>query len=557
MHYRLITPFRLFIGLICLSLCAGCGSPAQPQPSAEPATATSAPTKPADTAVPTATAVPATATPEPVPAGQIRLGYYTGDEASLQALKDFAPWLTVVSADIYGVDGTGNIVGSDDLGVVETAHNLGLKALLCISNYNSDENVSDFDPALGKAAIIDHRDTFIPAIVKLAVDGGFDGINIDFESLAMTGDLQSDRNAVTEFMQQLSEQTRAAHLSLAMSVPAKSADDPTDDWSYPYDLAALGKVLDYLQYMTYDQHGPWSEPGPVSGYDWVKETVAFAASQTDPSKILIGLPAYGYDWTVQSDTSDESCESFEWTDISARTSATDAVNSWDATTLSPSVTYTGDDGRKHTAWFENSESVRAKMTLVAKYELGGMSVWSLGKEDRSFWEAVAGYPNASAGLTRQEIPDTGISLWVPDGWFIGNGQASDTETRIISATREDISTKETLGTGLVLQIFPAQPTVTATADLAAETYQNLKSDPTIQSILSDFSFDLPDRGEYRLKVRVEYPFQDPLKRDKTILYRIIIRGKQVYLASFESSTATWEADYNQFGQLLEEITLPN
>ena len=39
-------------------------------------------------------------------------------------------------------------------------------------------------------------------------------------------------------------------------------------------------------------------------------------------------------------------------------------------------------------WYENDASIRTKAELVGQYDLGGWSMWALGKEDQSFWEAA-------------------------------------------------------------------------------------------------------------------------------------------------------------------------
>jgi spore germination protein YaaH len=220
------------------------------------------------------------------------------------------------------------------------------------------------------------------------VDGGYDGVNIDFENLAFSRDITEDRAAFTTFIHELATQLHALGLKLAISVPGKTEDSVDDDWSYPFDFKALGEDADLLQLMTYDQHGPWSEPGPVSGADWVEDCVAYAVSLVDPAKLLIGLPAYGYDWDLTASRparGEYVAEAFSWSAISELLAKPGAVEHWDAAAQSPHVTYT-ESGKRHEAWFENAESLRAKMTLIAEYGLAGLSMWSLGQEDAAFWE---------------------------------------------------------------------------------------------------------------------------------------------------------------------------
>jgi spore germination protein YaaH len=322
--------------------------------------------------------------------GTVCLGYYTGDERSFEAVEAFAEYLTIVSVDVYAVEFDGTIKGADDFGVAAFCKAHGIEVYACVSNYNADPDVDGFDAELARAALVTHRDKVIARLVALAAGGGYDGVNVDFENLAFSSNIEGDRAAFTIFIHELAIQLHALGLKLAISVPGKTEDSIDDDWSYPFDYAALAEDADLLQLMTYDQHGPWSEPGPVSGADWVENCVAYAVSLVEPAKLLIGLPAYGYDWDLtDSDPASwtYSATSFSWSDIPDLLAKPGAVEHWDAASQSPHVTYT-EHGHRHEAWFENAASLQAKTGLIAKHHLAGLSMWSLGQEDAGFWEAL-------------------------------------------------------------------------------------------------------------------------------------------------------------------------
>lgn len=314
------------------------------------------------------------------------LAYYTGEAASLASLKASSSHLDMLSIDVFNVQDDGSIARGDDLGAAESAVQHDIQVYACVSNYRG-EPLWDFDPVLARAAILDHKDTFINQLLDLARDPRYAGVNIDLESISYSDDIASDRAAFTAFIQELAGKLHAMHKQLIISVPAKSAESPDDDWAYPYDLAALGRAADYLQLMTYDQHGPWGEPGPIASLDWVEECTAYAASLVDPAKLLIGLPAYAYDW----DTTDPDAEvgELKWTDMPALLAMPGAQTGRDASADSPYLTYTANK-HKHVVWYEDAASIRSKASLVSRDKLGGLSVWALGQEDESFWQAVAG-----------------------------------------------------------------------------------------------------------------------------------------------------------------------
>ncbi len=211
----------------------------------------------------------------------------------------------------------GTIIQYDDLGAAGLRlSRTASRPTYAVSNYRG-EPLYDFDPALARAAILTHRDTFIDELVTIAGDQRYAGVNIDLESIAFSDDIEADRAAFTAFIQELDARLHALDKQLIISVPAKSVESPDDDWAYPFDLAALGQAADYLQLMTYDQHGPWSEPGPVAGLEWVEETTAYAAELVDPAKLLLGLPAYAYDWNLQAFAAgaEDAVGELYWTDL--------------------------------------------------------------------------------------------------------------------------------------------------------------------------------------------------------------------------------------------------
>ena len=163
-----------------------------------------------------------------------------------------------------------------------------------------------------------------------------------------------------------------AGLKLVISVPPKTSDDPGNTWAYPYDYAALAPHVDHLQVMTYDENGPgWSGPGPVSGLDWMGTYVAYVTSLVPPSKVLIGLPAYAYDWDLTASTPSKSVgTSVSWKDVPAILARPSAVTHWDATSSTPYVDYTSSDGHQHEVWYDDAASITPKAALAGKHGTG-------------------------------------------------------------------------------------------------------------------------------------------------------------------------------------------
>ena len=51
--------------------------------------------------------------------------------------------------------------------------------------------------------------------------------------------------------------------------------------------------------MAYDYSTASSDPGPIAPLEWVDRLVAgTSAAAGDPSKLVLGIPLYGYNWPI-------------------------------------------------------------------------------------------------------------------------------------------------------------------------------------------------------------------------------------------------------------------
>lgn len=305
------------------------------------------------------------------------MGYLEGAGSSYESLTAFYPYLNQLPTDTFAVDAHGTVKGTTPTKALEFAKSKGMKTFATVSNFDA----VGFDPNITHAVLNDSkaRAQAINQMLKLVQQSGYTGINIDFESIDL-----ADRKVFTSFVHDVARKMRHAGYLTVVSVPAELKDNPQDSWTGAFDFAALGQTVDILQLMTYDQHGPWGLPGPVAGLDWVQSSVAFAVSVVAPSKLSMGLPAYGYDWNLTAKTGVQ----VFWRDIPALIAKTGATPQWDAASSSPFFTYHAADGSSHVVWYEDEKSIPLKSALAVSYKLAGVSVFALGYDDLRFWKAV-------------------------------------------------------------------------------------------------------------------------------------------------------------------------
>lgn len=244
----------------------------------------------------------------------------------------------------------------------------GLSVLLLVNN--------EGEGFLRDAAL---RAKAVESVAAQVLAYGADGVQVDFEGLSA-----ASRDGLSAFMTELTGRLRPEGRLVTIAVgPKTSAASHDNDGAIAYDYEVLGRLADLVVVMTYDQHGPRTGPGPVAALAWVEEVARYAASAMPPGKVLLGIAGYGYDWSSRGVRP-----------VAAREAAGQAVRHgaevvWDGPSDEPWFTYKTDGGSEHTIWFESAAAASQKFSLVSRYGLRGVALWSLGQEEPGLWDLIA------------------------------------------------------------------------------------------------------------------------------------------------------------------------
>ncbi len=290
-----------------------------------------------------------------------------------KTLTDNATLLSEVNFFWYELGADGAITGGvQSAAGLRAAREAGLRALPSIRNGGFDRE---------RVAAIIHdpvkRAAHIDAIVQLALENDYDGVDIDYESL-----YAEDREAFTAFIEELARALHQQNKLLSTTVHPKTGEEGTWGGPQAQDWARLGAVSDEFKIMIYDMHHGASEAGPIAPLDWADAVLTYAESQVAPAKIFMGVPFYGYDWVGTKG------ESIEWRQAMKRAKMYNARVQRDAGSGEAWFSY--DDGR-HIVYFNDAETLsgRLQMMLTNHPDIAGVSIWRLGGEDPQNWDALS------------------------------------------------------------------------------------------------------------------------------------------------------------------------
>ena len=245
------------------------------------------------------------------------------------------------------------------------------------------------------------RSQVVNTITKLVLTNNYDGIDLDLEGFAFSDGTASWAKTSPNwvlFIKELSTLLHANGKILSMTTPVIFDPVKKRKGSYwVYNWPETAPYIDRLRIMTYDYST--SKPGPIGPLEWTEATVAYAATLMPPSKVWLGVPGYGRDWITKVTgkcpaTYAKLIKAGAKAAVFAANKGTELASTYGATpvysekmgevTFTYEKTYTEGTASctaTRVAWYQNSRAYLARMELVAKHKLGGLTQWTLGQED--------------------------------------------------------------------------------------------------------------------------------------------------------------------------------
>ena len=315
-------------------------------------------------------------------ASPLAMFYYSGDSMGRASLEAHGDAITLLAPQCYGLDRAGALHGHLPTEVLEVTRTAGLPLMPLVTNPGFDRSTAHvlLHNAQAQVRAVNH-------LAEVAERDQYVGWQLDFEGVD-----PADKLAYTRFVARVAVRLHHDHRLLSVAVVPRFSDTfpdsstpgfHTGEWGAAFDFRSLGRVADFLVLMAYDQHTSLTPPGPVAGYDWVKATLDYAVRRVPPSKLLLGLPLYGREWTETAGAT--TSQSLAYKDLKRFLEDPSSEQHWDD--LAQTAWFQLREGDTlRTAWFDDARSLREKRRLLPLYHLRGYAAWRLGVEDPEFWQ---------------------------------------------------------------------------------------------------------------------------------------------------------------------------
>jgi spore germination protein len=310
----------------------------------------------------------------------------TTPEREVQIVHDVGEFLTYLSPFSYQVQADGSLTPINDTAMLNAARELRVAPLLVITNFAN----GNFDTALVDGILKDTavQDKLIANVLSTMNSKNHYGVNIDFERIS-----PENRQLYNDFLRRITTALHAQNYVVSTALAPKSSDVQTGAWHGAHDYAAHGAIVDFVIIMTYEWGWSGGPPYAVAPIDLVEEVIQYAVSVIPSRKIMMGMPLYGYDWTLPYRPGNPFARRLSPQDALKLAAEKGATIQFNEQTQSPTFRYYDTNGAQHEVWFEDARSVRAKLMLVNKYDLRGVSYWLLGLSFPQNWALLSSMYN--------------------------------------------------------------------------------------------------------------------------------------------------------------------
>ncbi len=236
---------------------------------------------------------------------------------NLSKITEINPFVYTIKSDGTLLD-NGKLDEEPWLGLIAEAKRQKVRVIPTIMTSNSDLLHELLSNKKKRIALEDR-------ITKLVKDNGYDGIDIDFE-----GKRAEDKVYFSTFLKGLYQRMGKKWVMCTIETRLPNADRyygtevPADAGMFANDLKEINKYCDRVRIMAYDQQGidmklaaQYASSSqlyaPVGDPAWIEKVVNLMSKDIKKSKMLIGVPTYGYEYDVTAYANNEYIYDILWT----------------------------------------------------------------------------------------------------------------------------------------------------------------------------------------------------------------------------------------------------
>ncbi|MFL6555428.1 MAG: glycosyl hydrolase family 18 protein, partial [Bacillus sp. (in: firmicutes)] len=268
-----------------------------------------------------------------------------------------------------------------------------LKTIISVGGWGWSGKFSD-------AALTDSsRTVFADSVVKFLVTYGFDGVDFDWE-YPVGGGMKTniarpiDKMNYTLLLQKVREKLDAQQGLDGKTYTISIAAGASSSFAENTQLDEISKIVDYVQLMTYDIHGPWesltgfnsplnaSSGEPSNSPSDSQAVQLFLDKGVPANKLVMGVPFYGYQYNGVNNTNNGLDQSYTGVDsVKYDTIEKNLIGK------NGFIRYWNEDSQVPYLWngstfisYDDAESMDLKAAFIKSKGLAGAMIWEISQD---------------------------------------------------------------------------------------------------------------------------------------------------------------------------------
>ena len=310
--------------------------------------------------------------------GTIDVNGYAFPGINRTVLSKTLPSLTYLSIFAYEVQENGSLNTIADDPLINAARAAHVAPMMVITNITQGHGFSsDLAHAILSSSQV--QQDLINNVINTLRAKNYYGLDIDFEYI-----YPADGNAYDQFLRTISARLRPLGYTLATSIAPKYSADQKGLLYEAHHYPVHGQYVDHVILMTYEWGYTYGEAQAVAPIHQVRRVLDYAVAVIPSEKILMGMPNYGYNWTLPfvQGSKASTLTNPGAVDLARQEHVAIEFNN---TSQAPTFHYADDARKQHVVWFDDAMSTRARLRLVNQYDLGGVSYWTIGSYFPQNW----------------------------------------------------------------------------------------------------------------------------------------------------------------------------
>ncbi len=280
------------------------------------------------------------------------------------------PYLTYLAIFSYGFNDEGGLIGVDDTELIRLAYEFKTVPVMVLTTI--DES-GTFSGEKAKRLLSDtiYQNTVLDNVISVMREKGYLALDVDFEYVPY-----DYGEAYLDFLQNARDRLLANGFTLSVALAPKTYANQPGLLYEAHNYPAIGAIANRVLLMTYEWGYTYGPPLAVAPLPQVEDVVRYAVSEIPRNKIYMGIPNYGYDWTLPYEQGTSRAQALGNQTAVQLAAQQNAEIQFDTESKSPYFYYT-QNGRSHIVWFEDVRSIDEKLRLADRYNLAGLGYWNI------------------------------------------------------------------------------------------------------------------------------------------------------------------------------------